>query len=456
MAGLNDILGSARSALIAQQLAMETTSNNVANASTPGYSRQRVDLQESPSIRTNYGLLGTGVLANHIGRVRERFIDQQVWGAGDTSGKASTEQTILSNVEAAVNEPSDAGLSETMSAFFNAFQGLSAQPDESAARDNVVQQGQLLAQSFHNIQANISQLRGDLVNDVKSKLGNINQITSDISDLNVTIANASAEGMDPSALEDQRDLKIDTLSSLVKVNVSDSPDGSVMISIGGTVVASKAGAVALSASISAGQIQIFANDSKQPTAVTSGELGGDLECYNTTLPDYLTKLDATAKALIDQTNTVHAAGYGIDNPPSTGINFFTGSSATDINVNSVVVNDTNKIAASGDGSTGDNKVALAMADLQNKPVLDGGTTSIPQYYNTLVSTIGTAINTAQNTSDNQQLVLTQLQNQRSSVSGVSIDEEMTNLIKFQQAYAAASKIVSVVDQMFQSVIQMVQ
>jgi flagellar hook-associated protein 1 len=456
MAGLNDVLNSARSALIAQQLALEVTSNNVANASTPGYSRQRVDFEENPSVPTNHGLLGTGVAANHIGRMRDRMIDQQIWGASDTNGKATAQQTILSQVEAAVNEPSDNGLSETLSSFFSAFQGLSAQPEQSAARDNVVQQTQLLVQSFHGIQANMTQTRSDIANDIQSKLVNINQLTSDISDLDVKIANATTQGMDPSSLEDQRDLKIDTLSSLVKVNVSDAADGSVMVSVGGTVVASKSGAVALTSAINGNQIQIFAGDSTQPTQVTSGELGGDLESYNTTLPDYMSKLDAAANALITQTNTLHAAGFGIDTPPTTGVNFFTGTSASDININPVVVNDPSKIAASGDGSTGDNQVALAIADLQNKSVMNGGTTTIPQFYNSLVSTIGSAIDASQNTSSNQQLVVNQLQNQRSSVSGVSIDEEMTNLTQYQRAYQAASEVVTVVNELFQSVIQMVQ
>jgi len=456
MAGLNDVLNSARSALIAQQFALATTSNNVANASTPGYSRQRVDFQPAPSTPTNAGLLGTGVVASQIGRVRERFLDQQVWGSSDTSGKASTEQTILSQVEAAVNEPSDAGLSETLNGLFNALQGLSSQPEEQAARDNVVEQGQLVAQSFRNISANITQLRGDLVNDVQSKISNINELTGEISDLDVQIANASSQGMDPSSLEDRRDSKIDSLASLVKVNVVDNADGSSTVSIGGTIVASKTGAVTLTASATGGQIQVFADHSTQPTSVTSGELGADIECYNTTLPGYLTKLDATANALISRMNALHASGFGIDNPPTTGLAFFTGSSATDIAVNPVLVADSNKVAASADGSTGDNAVALQMANVQNEANMNGGTTTISQYYNTLVSSIGTAINAAQNTSTNQQLVLTQLQNQRTSVSGVSIDEEMTNLIQFQQAYDAASKVVSVVDQLFQSVIQMVQ
>ena len=456
MAGLNDVLNSARSALIAQQLAMEVTSNNVANANTPGYSRERVDFEQSQTTPINKGLLGTGVTASHIGRARDRMIDQQLWGASDSNGMATTEQSILSQVESALNEPSDNGLSETMNSFFSAFQNLSAQPESSAARNNVIQQAQLLSQSFHNIDANIAQTRSNLVADVQSKLDSINQLTSDISSLNVSIANATTQGMDPSALEDQRDLKIDTLSGLVKVNVVDNSDGSVMVSIGGTEVASTSGSVALTSNINGDQIQISAGNSTVPIQITSGELGGDLECYNTTLPDYSSKLDAAANALITQVNSIHSTGYGIDTPPSTGVNFFTGSSATDINVNADVVNDPDKIAASSSGSTGDNQIALAMANLQNSAVMNGGTETIPQYYNSFVSSVGADANSAQNTSSNQQLIINQLQSQRSSVSGVSIDEEMTNLTQYQQAYQAASEVVNVVNQMMQSIITMVQ
>ncbi len=456
MAGLNDVLNSARSALIAQQVAMEVTSNNVANANTVGYSRERVDFEQSPAVPINHGLLGTGVSASHIGRARDRMIDQQLWGASDSNGKATTDQTILSQVEAAVNEPSDSGLSETMSSFFSAFQSLSAQPEESAARNNVVQQGQLLAQSFHNIQSGIAQTQNNIVSDVQSQLQTINQLTSDISDLNVKIANATTQGVEASSLEDQRDLKIDTLSGLVKVNVSDAADGSVMVSVGGTVVASKAGAVALTSVIKGNKMQIFSGASTQPTQITSGQLGGDLENYNTTIPGYMSKLDATANALITQINTLHAAGFGIGTPPSTGVNFFTGTSATDINVNAAVVNDPNKVAASSDGSTGDNQAAVAMANLQNQSVMNGGAATIPQYYNSFVSSIGSAVDAANNTSANQQLVINQLQSQRSSFSGVSIDEEMTNLTQYQHAYQAASEVVTVVNEMMQSLITMVQ
>lgn len=456
MAGLTDVLEVAKRALVGQRLGMDITSNNIANASTPGFSRQRVDFAESPSVRTRYGLIGTGVTASHVGRVRERFIDQQVRAASDTFGQATTQQRILSQVEAAVNEPSDNGIATAMSRFFGAFQDLSVHPEESAARNSVLQQGTLLAQGFHRLTANLKQLRGDLASDVENKLRDINRLTKDISELDIKITNALAEGLEPSDLKDQRDLKIDALSKLVKVHVSEDTNGSVMVSVSGTVVASRAGAVTLSSAIAGDQIRIYAGNSTQETPIRSGELGGVLEAHNATLPDYLTKLDQTAKALIDRVNALHIGGFGLDKPPSTGNKFFTGTSAENIDIDPAVANDINKIAASLDGKPGNNEIALAIAGVRNEALLNGNTTSIPQFYATFVSTVGTAMTATDNTMRNQELILAQLESQRTAVSGVSIDEEMTNLIKYQRSFDAAAKVVSAVDDLFRTIIQMVQ
>lgn len=456
MAGISDVLEVAKRALIAQRLGLDITSNNIANASTPGFSRQRVDFAETPAVRTKYGLIGTGVTASHIGRVRERFIDQQVRAASDTFGYATTQQRILSQVEAAVNEPSDNGIASAISRFFNAFQDLSVHPEESSARNSVLQQGTLLAQGFHRLNTNMKQLRGDLANDVESKLRDINQLAKDISELDTKITNAMAEGLDPSALKDQRDINIDALAKLVKVNVSEDTSGSVMLSVGGTVIASRAGAVTLSSAIVGNQIKIYAGNSTQETTILSGELGGVLEAYNTALPDFLSKLDQAAKALIDSVNALHVAGFSLENPPSTGNNFFTGTSAENIGIDPAVANDTDKIAASLDGKPGNNEMALAIANVRNEALLNGNTTSIPQFYNTFVSTVGTAINATDNTMRNQELILTQLENQRTAVSGVSIDEEMTNLIKYQRSFDAAAKVVVAVNDLFTTLLQMVQ
>ncbi|MBI3578672.1 MAG: flagellar hook-associated protein FlgK [Ignavibacteriales bacterium] len=456
MSGLSQILETARRALNSQRAGMNVTSHNIANASTEGYSRQRVEFQATPPEKTPLGLLGTGVTTEHIGRVRERFIDQQIRGANDTLGESSSQQSILGQVEAVVNEPSDAGLSGAFTKFFNAFQSLSLHPEESSTRNEVLQQGVQLTQAFQRLSKSLSQLKSDLLNDVNTKIDRVNQLTKEISDLDVQITAITTSGYDPSDAKDQLDLKLDELSKIVPIKVAEDQRGSVMVSVGGTMVASRAGSVSLKSLASGTTVKVVGEVSGKDVTVGSGELGGILKSYNTTIPGYQSKLNQIAAALISRVNTLHAAGYGLGTPPPTGNNFFAGTDATDIKVDPAVTSNISNIAASADGSAGNNGVATAIAHVESEALLNGNTTSIPQAYRGLVSEIGSDITSSDNIAKAQQLVLTQLENQRSAVSGVSIDEEMTNLIKFQRSFDAAARIVTTANEMFQTILDLVR
>ena len=455
MPGLSQILEIARRALTSQQLGMNVTSHNISNANTPGYSRQRADLVATSPIASIGGLLGTGVTVANIGRIREGFIDQQIRLANNSYGSATAQQTILSQVEGAFNEPSDNGLGALMTKFFNSFQDLAAHPEESGARNTVLQQGTMLAQTFRRLSTNLTQLRSDMVDDIQSKIDRINVLADDISTLDTQIVGAIASGADPSDMRDQRDLKIEELSTLANVNVSEDSLGSVMVSVGGMVIASRSGPMALDATMVGGTLKITTAGEGATVNLNGGELGGMLKAYNTDIPGTLSKLDDLAGAIISRVNTLHAAGFGLGTPPPTGINFFSGTSAADIDVDPAIANNVNNIAASGNGDPGNNEAALALSRVGDDPLLNGNTTSVTQFYGSLVSAIGTSVSAASSTLQSQGLILTQLGDQRSSVSGVSIDEEMTNLIKFQRSYDAAARVVTTVDQLFQTIINMV-
>ncbi len=455
MSGLSQILEVARRALMAQQVGIGVAGHNIANASRPGYSRQRVELAATEPSRTTVGLLGTGVIAKHVGRLRQQFIDQQVRLAHNSLEQASTQQRILSQIEATLNEPSDAGLSAAINRFLNAFQNLAIHPEETATRNDVLQQGVLLTQSFRRLNSALKQLRSDLVDDINARLTRINSLTKEISELDVQITNAQAVGLDASDAKDQRDLKLEELSKLANINVSEDSRGSVMVSLGGTMLASRAGSVALSAVRGGDEIRIVSDQSSNPITVNSGELGGVLQLYNMTLPAYQDKLNQIAGALITRVNTLHAAGFGIGDPPPTGNNFFSGSDAESIGIDPIIKSSVNTIAASADGTPGDNRVALAIAAIDDEPLLNGNTVSVLQAYNSLVSEVGFSINAAENTASAQELILAQLENQRNAVSGVSLDEEMTNLIKFQRSFDAAARVVNVVQELFETILKMV-
>ncbi len=449
------LLETARRAMMAQQIGITTTGHNIANASTAGYSRQRVTLRASPSEQRTYGYLGTGVMIDAVNRVRDRFVDQQMRTTNATLGDANAQQSTLSQIEATFNEPSNAGLSAGLSGFFNAFQELSLHPEDPAARNAVLQQGTLVTQTFHRLHDEMNTTRQTMVEEVTDKVKHINQLASQISDLDVQITRASAGGLSsPNDLLDERDRKIDELSTIAGITVAEDPQGSVIVSMGGVTIASRAGAQSLHVENTAQGVQIRTDKENITVPASGGELGASLTLVNTTIPGYLGKLDELAGALITRVNAVHRSGYGLGTPAPTGLDFFSGTAAADINLSAAIAGNPSAVAASQSGAPGDNKGALALAGIAGEALLGGNSLTLSQFYNGLVTGVGSAVNGAQSTADTQQLILNQLSNQQQSVSGVSIDEEMTNLIQYQRAFDAAARLVNTTNDMFTTILSM--
>lgn len=455
MSGLSSVLETAKRALMAQRVGIGVTGHNIANASTPGFSRQRVSLEPTMSLPTSAGLIGTGVKATQITRMKDLFIDQQLRIANESYGEAEVQKRVLSQVESIINEPSDSGLSSAMERFFNALQELALHPEESSSRNTVIQQGVLLTQSFHRIHTGMKQLRDDLINDVNSKVKRINEISEEIARLNVEIINSKAAGFEPGDAMDNRDLLLDELSRMVKITVSEDDRGSVTVALNGSVIASRAGSVPVDASIVDNQVVITYSNTGKQLIVNGGELSGVMQMYNSRLPDYLDSLDQIAGAIINRFNEIHSSGYGLGDPPPTDNDFFTGTNAGDIQVSQDIIDNVALIAASADGAPGNNEIALALSDISTELLLTNNSQTIAQKYNGLVSTVGSHINAADSIVRSQEMVLAQLELHKSSVSGVSLDEEMTNLIKYQRAFDAAARVVRTVDELFQTIINMV-
>jgi flagellar hook-associated protein 1 FlgK len=483
MSGLSQLLETARRALLAQQMGMAVTGHNIANASTPGYSRQRLDLLPSPAIRAGASpaTIGTGVLVDSVGRLRNRFIDQQMRSSNNSYGMAGSRYSILSQIEATFNEPSESGLSSAMNTFFSSWQELSTHPEDATVRNSLLLHARALTTTFQRLHKDMTALRGSLREEIDLKLDRINTLAKELTELNLQIIDSSTAGYDVSDLKDQRDLKLDELSQLANVTVSEDHRGSMTVAIGGAVIASSSGYLTLKAvpapvATIAGtgfdQLRIVSEPGGGEVSLAGGEVGGILDTYNRAIPDYIGKLNQLAMALMTEVNKHHAAGYGLQNPPQTGINFFMGVDAATIAID---LTDTstgaaagtnasiNNIAASSSASEpGANDIALLIAGvLDRRPITDGGGatllggSSVGQFYQDLVGSIGSAINAADTEMRSSELVLNQLNQQREAVSGVSIDEEMANLIKFQRAFDAAARVVNSVNEMFETIIQMV-
>ncbi|HTR98636.1 MAG TPA: flagellar hook-associated protein FlgK [Bacteroidota bacterium] len=455
MSGLSLILEIGRRALQAQQVGIAVTSHNIANATTPGYSRQGAMFVPSNPLVTPSGLLGTGVDVAGITRMRDAFLDQQSRDVNQSMSDASMQNQILTQVQATFNEPSDTALSGLLTKFFNSWQSLAVNPEDNSSRNAVLQSASQLAQTFHTVDSQLTQLRSSLQDDVDAKITKINTLTSQLSALDLQITNSAALGRADNDAMDQRDEKLQELSGLINIQVSYDSRGSMTVSSGGSAIATGAGSVPLQASVQGNQIVVQAGPAGPTISVSGGELGGVLTSYNTTIPDTLAQLDQAAGALIARVNQIHQAGFGLGTPTPTGNAFFAGTGAADIAVDPAILANAGLIAASGDGTPGDNRAALAIAGVQTEKLMNGNSATIGQFYNNLVSALGSSVQSTDNQAQQQQAVLTGLQNQQSSVAGVSLDEEMTNLITYQNGYSAAAKVISAVDSMYQTILNMV-
>jgi flagellar hook-associated protein 1 FlgK len=476
MSGLAQLLNTARSALLAQQYGMSVTSHNIANAATPGYSRQRALMVPSMPVRTSAGLIGTGVMMMGVTRIRDQFLDQQIRGSYQTMGAATAEQGVLQHIEALLNEPSTGGMGEVLNRFFAAWQDLSADPEGAVAREQVRQEGNFLAGAFRSMRSELTALRSSVHDNLTATVDRINTLAREISEVNAQIISASSSGEEVPDLRDLRDAKLEELSTLGSISVSEDAQGAVTVSLGGAVIASRNGysEVMLSDAPTADyggttfdQLQIVTVRGANPVTVASGALGGLLKSYNQTVPEQIGSLDELARTIIDAVNTLHRSGYGQGTPPPTGIDFFLGTDAATINLD---LTDTSTGAAPGSNprtdniaaaagppppASGDNTIALAIAALLDEPQASLGGRSIAEYYGTMAARVGTSLQALDNAVVSTDMVLSQLENQREATSGVSLDEEMTNMIRYQRAFDAAAKVIATADEMFLTLLGMV-
>jgi flagellar hook-associated protein 1 FlgK len=501
MAGvtLTHILEMAKRGLSAQRFGIDITGHNIANAATPGYSRQRVDFRTGEVLKTNQGLLGTGVISYNGGRLRSAFVDEQVRNSYSSLQDSTVQRETLTRVESKVNELAVNGLGEQLTKFFNAFQSLAQQPEELGPRTVVINQGKRLVDSFHTSYQTYLSLQKEAVDKVQTVLERINDLGKKIADLDMEVLRLQSVNANPSDAKDQRDMLIDELSKLANVKVSEDSKGSVIVSIGGTVVASRAGSIELQIEYSSVEsvfenadvtipklviaTQPYNDDSADDVNlrlvnVFSGELNGLMKVYNDTLTPSIMRLNAMANALIVRVNELHEEGAGRYNPeledsPS-GNSFFIsiddlpapddfvlGASAQLIRLSDEILADPNAVAASADSTiAGDNTIALQISDLANASTLllnedDEPTVTFNEYHQKNIDAIASAIFSASTNEQASQLVLQQMQRQQQEVSGVSTDEEMTNLINFQRAYDASAKVASTVNDMYLTLLNMV-
>ncbi len=455
----------AKTALITQQKALDITANNIANVNTEGYSRQRLNMEQNEPVYYEGGTLSTGVRANRtIQRIYDRFLAAQMSEAASREGRWEAQRETLEKAELMFDDASGYGLNGAMNEFWNSWQELANNPSGYTERAALLANSENLTLVFNKLSQDLTRVRVDSDVSIKGAVDDINTLTSEIAGLNLKIAEVEA-GSEHSAndFRDQRDMKLQELSSLIDVNSFEDADGFLtIVSTNGHTLVDRTSSWDLATNMNADGFQdVFWESSSGVQQnitddISTGKLKGWIEARDTIIPDYQTRLDDMAVAMATAVNSQH--NNGLDLNGVAGLDYFSPfTGASDITVNSSIANDTNLIAAAANTENvpGGNSNAIAMAEIQNRLLMSGGSATIDDSYSGLVSDVGRLVEQASVNADHQSMVSLQLATYREEVSGVSMDEEMVNMVQFQSAYTAAAKLVTTVDEMLQTLMNMI-
>jgi flagellar hook-associated protein 1 FlgK len=582
MSTINQIFDNAQWALHAQQLGITVTSHNVANVNTPGYSRQRLILGPArpwtpwPSGGPVPGQVGAGVQAEGIERVYDQFLNVQVLGGVSEQGRLQTRQNAYQQLEAIFASVSEKDLSSDLDSFWSAWEDLSLHPEGSAERVAVQQTGLQLAEKFNVQMEKLQDLQEEMDRSLQLTVEKVNDLTSEIADLNSQIAQAEHSDQNANDLRDMRQQKLEELAELVEIRTWESDTMTTVMGPGGKpLVMGKDSWDLGTKNIGVNQSDIYWSDGQGHEQsltdwIQSGKIAGYLDMRDERIPDKMDKLDELAGELIWAVNREHAASVGrspqtqmdgevsvaagvslndtTDGPPfadrvqsgelhlwvydaseppvpqtqvvvnvdpswtldqlateitnqsggtltasvgadrtltiqavgnqrfavaqddsralaAVGLNaFFTGSTAEDMDIHPAIEQDAALIGAGrvdDDGSltgtagriaAGDNRGALAIAALRDEGMVDDATAE--GYYAAIVGELGVEAAGSYNGAEYQDIVVQQLRDQQSSVSGVNLDEEMVNLMKYQWAYQAAAQLIQTGSEMMQTIIEL--
>lgn len=437
MSGLIQGLETARRALLAHQSVLSVTGHNIANVNTPGYSRRTAQLVATPGERTPFGILGSGVRLDGVQRQRNVLLDGQIRQEASLAGKWTARAEVLGRAEGLFSEPSETGIGHYLDEFWNAWLEFSNQPEDPTLRVLVAEAGRNLAISVQTQKGRLTQLADQELAGLQVSVDGVNDQLQQLGQLNAQILRAEAGGGTDADLRDRRDVLLDELASVTGATHLTRDDGTVVVQIGSRTVVDGDRVESLRLEMArtdrgTSPGVVFARDGVAVTQL-GGALGGRLEVLAETLPEVNRRFDEWARSLATEVNRIHSAG------PS-GVDFFSAPDAQSFDLDPSVSGDSSLINAGSSGDEGDNDIALAIAALRDARVLSGGTATLGGYYRSLVGSLGAQAYQAEQLSLGQDAVVSRLQEERSAVSGVNLDEELTRLVESQKAFEAAAQM----------------
>jgi flagellar hook-associated protein 1 FlgK len=450
-------------ALVTHQIALHTTSHNISNVNTPGYSRQHSELvtnipwgRPEPNRVQLPGQLGTSVSVGFIGRARDMLLETQIRQETSVQGTLDRRLQYLQQVEYIFNDPAEDTIADSLNRFWNAWQELSAYPEDTAVRNTVLARGSQLVTALQNADKDLLQLQQQADMEITGQIDKINQMAGQIRDLNVEIGKARGVGLEPNDLMDSRDHLVQQLAEMVNVDAHELNNGLYSVTIGGHTIVQDNVFIPLQA-VDDPTNNMFTkaiwSDDGSDALITSGQLKGLTEARDVYAPLYRQSLSDLALGVMNAVNPLQSGGYGLNGAAPTGENFFTGVDLASMAVNPILqANPLLVAAAQSANAPGDSSNALAIAQLKDAMLMAGGTQTFGQFYQSLVAQVGLDTDESKNSLGTQEMMVHSFQMHQASIAGVNLDEEMADLIKSQDAYQAASRVVTTVDEMLDVII----
>jgi flagellar hook-associated protein 1 FlgK len=546
--GLFSVLGIGTRGLTAAQLGMEVSGQNIANADVEGYSRKRINATAAYRKDNEFGQMGFGVEVVNIVRIRDIYIDEQVRRQTSEAGYFEKVDQALQRVENVFLEPGDTGLLSIIDQFFDSWNNLSNNPTDEAARTVVRSNGQILADTFHNLNGELRDLEATRNNEIEALVQKVNEVAEEILDLNQEIASVEVGDQNANDSRDRRDQLLKELAKIIDINIIENPQGQITVTSMGNIIVSPVGTQKLEMTTNATQrpdgttasnVGIRFAESKTPYYPLSGQIKGLIDTRDTIVPYYEQQLDALAVSLVERVNEIHETGFNLMG--YSGIDFFDSAvtGASDIAVAPAINSDVRNIAAAKGGEIrgtteninhvfgtpamnltnrsvmvnsvivtnsgtgvllqegvdyaidyargtfqllnathsganlvidyqyntgrfageGNNENAVIIAQLRHSftmvpDVLGNNTATFEQYYGAFIAKLGLDRNETESTLETRTFLIEQYETEQDSIAGVSLDEEMADLVKFQHTYQAAARLITTASQMLEVLMNM--
>ncbi len=468
MAKISSLLDMGRRGMMLSQTALNTTSHNIANKSTEGYSRQRADIVTNPAIDEGRYRSGTGAQLGGINRVNNPWLEKQIEQEGSTFSFLDSKANALGGLENVINEQNVDGINASISKFFNSFRDLANNPESAVPRTQVREAAQSLIGQLQSAKKQIDGAASGVAKSIEAGLDEVNAYGKEIAQLNEKIVNVEITGASANDERDRRDLLVKKLSEKMNISYAEDPQGMINITAGKTAV--------LVAGTTATRIYTTPSESEGPRVMydlskggtafdvtdqfTGGSLGASLGVVSPKgeISQLGQHLEDMAYNIANEVNKVHQEGY--DRYNGQGVQFFdmshpAGFSIETMSLNKDIQKDVGLIAAASQpNSPGDNNVAQVLQNLQFQKVMGDGQYTFDNFYNSKVGEIGLATKGVNTSLESQKSTLDQLKNTRESISGVNLDEEASKMIEFQKSFEASARMIRVADEMFDTVLNL--